>query len=62
MNIFEEMSSNFLVEVKEPPASQEDISRLQNFSSITIPKDYEEMSKIATELEINVKSEMYIRT
>lgn len=61
MNIFEEMSSNFLVEVKEPPASQEDISRLQNFSSITIPKDYEVMSKIATELEINVKNEMYIR-
>ncbi|QOS80374.1 SMI1/KNR4 family protein [Paenibacillus sp. JNUCC31] len=61
MNIFEEMSSNFHVEVKEPPASEEDIRRLQKFSDMIVPKEYEEMSKIATELEINVNKLMYIR-
>lgn len=61
MNIFEEMSNLFFVEVKESPASEADIRALQNFSSIKVPLEIEEMSKIATELEINVNNEMYIR-
>ncbi|MFC9777497.1 MULTISPECIES: SMI1/KNR4 family protein [Paenibacillus] len=61
MNIFEEISDMFFVEVKDLPASEGDIISLQNFSTIKVPNDYEEMSKIATELEINVKNQMYIR-
>lgn len=61
MNIFGKMSSNFLIEAKEPPASHEDLRRLQDFSNITVPKEYVEMSKIATELEININNTMYIR-
>ncbi|MWC31264.1 SMI1/KNR4 family protein [Paenibacillus sp. MMS18-CY102] len=61
MNIFEEMSSMFFVEVKEAPASDEDVRELQNFSSIKVPCEFEEISRIATELEISVNSKMYIR-
>ncbi|MBC2582757.1 SMI1/KNR4 family protein [Clostridium sp. DJ247] len=61
MSIFYELSDNFSVDAKEEPPSEEQIKELEKFSSIEIPLDYLELVREATEVEIKVKDEMYIR-
>lgn len=61
MSIIDEISNLFSIEAKELPATEMEIKELIDFSSIEIPADYIEIVKLATEIEINVKNEMYIR-
>jgi hypothetical protein len=61
MSIFDEISTMFSIESKESPATERQIKELMDFSTIEVPADYIEFIKVATEVEINVKNEMYIR-
>lgn len=61
MSIIDELSNFFSIEVKELPATEKEIKQLIDFSLIRVPADYIEIVKFATEIEINVKNEMYIR-
>ncbi|MEX3745737.1 MULTISPECIES: SMI1/KNR4 family protein [Lysinibacillus] len=61
MSIFDEISTMFSIEYKESPATERQIKELMDFSTIEVPADYIEFIKVATEVEINVKNEMYIR-
>ncbi|WP_375199393.1 SMI1/KNR4 family protein [Bacillus sp. RS11] len=61
MSIFDEISTMFSIASKESPASERQIKELMDFSTIEVPADYIEFIKVATEVEINVKNEMYIR-
>jgi hypothetical protein len=66
MSILEEVSELFSVDVRHPPATEEEIQALQNFSPIEVPSDYLEVVREAAEVEIRVKLRepdysMYIR-
>jgi hypothetical protein len=61
MSILDKVSNMFSVDVKQPPATEEEIVQLQNFSQIDVPIEYLELVREATEVEIKVKEEMYIR-
>lgn len=61
MTVLEKLSNTFLVDEIEPPATLEEIERLQKFSNIDIPLDFIELMSLGTEIEIKVKNEIYIR-
>ena len=61
MNLLENISTMFSVDVKQGPANTEEIDRLRKFSSISVPDDYINVVKYATEVEIKVNNHSYIR-
>lgn len=61
MSILSEVSNMFSVDVKQPPATEEEIKTLKSFSSIEVPLEYLELVHQATEIEIKVDNKMYIR-
>lgn len=61
MKLIEELSNLYSIEGKEDPANEEEIQLLKNYSSIEVPLDYLEIVRQATEVEINVNNQKYIR-
>ncbi|WP_027621922.1 SMI1/KNR4 family protein [Acetivibrio clariflavus] len=61
MSILDNVSNLYSVDVKKPPATEEEIIQLINSSPIDVPLEYLEIVREATEVEIKVKNEMYIR-
>lgn len=61
MAVLSKISDMFSVDVKHPPASEGEIGKLRNFSPIDVPEEYIDIVREATEVEIKVKDEMYIR-
>lgn len=61
MTILDKISNKFSIENIESPATSKEIEQLQMFSSINIPLDFIELVGLATEIEIKVNNEMYIR-
>ncbi|PGZ94951.1 1,3-beta-glucan synthase regulator [Bacillus pseudomycoides] len=61
MSILENLNAIFTLETQEPPATEETVQELQNFSSIDVPSDYLEIIQHCTNAEINVNNEIYIR-
>ncbi|TWO94543.1 SMI1/KNR4 family protein [Bacillus velezensis] len=61
MTLLNKISSRFSVDAKEAPANEEEIKALTEFSSINVPSDYLDIVSEATEVEINVAGEKYIR-
>ncbi|EGK14120.1 hypothetical protein HMPREF9374_0409 [Desmospora sp. 8437] len=55
MSILNEISSMFSVYNQRPPATEEEIKTLQNFSPVELPTDYLDILKEASELWIEVK-------
>ncbi|MBY8914852.1 SMI1/KNR4 family protein [Bacillus sp. YC2] len=61
MTLLNKISSRFSVDAKEAAATEEEIKALTGFSSINVPSDYLDIVSEATEVEINVAGEKYIR-
>ncbi|MDP7978372.1 SMI1/KNR4 family protein [Bacillus sp. WLY-B-L8] len=61
MSILENLNAIFILETQEPPATEESIQELQDFSPIDVPSDYLEIIQHCTNAEINVNNEIYIR-
>ncbi|MGN0632907.1 MAG: SMI1/KNR4 family protein [Oscillospiraceae bacterium] len=56
-----ELSSSYRIVAKKSPSSDIDIKSLDNFSTIEIPKDYIQLIKEATEIELFLCEQKYIR-
>lgn len=61
MSVLDYVSNLYSVDVKKPPATEDEIRQLKDFSPIDVPLEYLEIVREATEVEINIKNEMYIR-
>lgn len=61
MNILHNISAMYTVDTKEPPSKEKEIKALQHFSVIDVPTEYIEMIQLASNVEINVNDQMYIR-
>ncbi|MFD0590082.1 SMI1/KNR4 family protein [Paenibacillus sp. GCM10027627] len=61
MGLLGSLSNEFSVVSMQPPASVEDINRVKKISEIEVPPDYLDIVLEASEVEISVKNEMYIR-
>lgn len=61
MTLLDKISSRFSVDAQEAPANEEEIKSLTEFSPINVPSDYLDIVSEATEVEINVSGEKYIR-
>jgi len=61
MAILDKLYLDFSVDVSHPAATPEAVNKLINFSSIEVPAEYIEIVQAATEIEISVRNEKYIR-
>lgn len=61
MDIYNDLSSRFVVESKQLGATEEELNQLRAISPIDVPSEYAEIVKQATDLEINVDRSMYLR-
>jgi hypothetical protein len=61
MNFLNDLSSMYKIDAKQPQATEDEINLLQRFSPIEVPQDYLEIVRQATEIEINVNNQKYIR-
>lgn len=61
MKILDSLNDEFSVDAMQPPASSEEIAKIKTFSEIEVPLEYLNIVQHATELEINIMGEMYIR-
>lgn len=61
MNILDNISSVYTIAARKSPSKEEEIKALRDFSTIDLPEEYIEISKIASDIEINVSDQMYIR-
>ncbi len=61
MSILKKLSSNYKVDASKPASNEQEIDNLIEFSNIEIPKDFLELIRDLTEIEINVDGKKYIR-
>ncbi|MFX0049189.1 MAG: SMI1/KNR4 family protein [Candidatus Hermodarchaeota archaeon] len=61
MSIIKSLHKDFSIAAYEKGASQNNIEKLKEFSSIEVPKEYIDLVKEATEIEIGVQKKMFIR-
>ena len=61
MKILNSFSSVYRIDASKSPSNEEEIQALQDFSTITIPTEYIEMIQLASDIEVNVSDQMYIR-
>ncbi|MDO8225827.1 SMI1/KNR4 family protein [Bacillus cabrialesii] len=61
MTLLNKISSHFSIDAQEPAANIEEIESLREFSPINVPSDYIDIVSEATEVEISVDGEKYIR-
>jgi hypothetical protein len=61
MTLLDKISSRFSIDAQEAPANEEEIKSLVEFSPINVPFDYLDIVSEATEVEIYVAGEKYIR-
>lgn len=61
MSILNELSNKYRIDASEPGSSDKEIKRLVEFSDIDIPKDFLDIIRKSTEIEINVDEKKYIR-
>lgn len=60
MNILDNISSVYTIDARKSP-SKEEIKALQEFSTIDVPTEFIEIIQLASDIEINVGDQMYIR-
>ncbi|MGG3193069.1 SMI1/KNR4 family protein [Priestia aryabhattai] len=61
MNILDNISSMYTIDAKKFPSKEEEIKALQDFSTIDVPTEFIEIIQLASDIEINVSDQMYIR-
>ncbi|WP_455919807.1 SMI1/KNR4 family protein [Priestia megaterium] len=61
MNILDNISSMYTIDAKKSPSKEEEIKALQDFSTIDVPTEFIEIIQLASDIEINVSDQMYIR-
>ncbi|MGD6875806.1 SMI1/KNR4 family protein [Bacillus infantis] len=61
MNILENISSEYTIDAKQAASKEEEIKELLEFSKISVPEEYIRLIRLASDIELNVDSEMYIR-
>ena len=59
--ILNELSNKYRIDASESGSSDKEIKRLVEFSDIDIPKDFLDIIRKSTEIEINVDEKKYIR-
>lgn len=61
MNILNNISSMYTIDARKSPSKEEEIKALQDFSAIDVPIEFIEIIQSASDIEINVSDQMYIR-
>src|SRR5689334_1065565 len=61
MNRLDNISSVYRIDAKKSPSKEEEIKALQDFSTIDVPTEYIEIIQLASDIEINVNDQIYIR-
>ncbi|WP_106766533.1 1,3-beta-glucan synthase regulator [Paenibacillus faecalis] len=61
MRLLDNISEQFRIDASQGPSTEREIELLLEFSSITVPNDYLDIIRLATEIEISVAKEVYIR-
>lgn len=61
MRLLDNIGGQFRIDASQGPSSEREIELLLEFSSITVPNEYLDIIRLATEIEINVAKEAYIR-
>ncbi|MEC2077054.1 SMI1/KNR4 family protein [Metabacillus fastidiosus] len=61
MNILDNISSVYTIDARKSPSKEEEIKELQDFSTIDVPTDYIEIIQLASDVELNISNQMYIR-
>jgi len=51
----------YTIDAKKFPSKEEEIKALQDFSTIDVPTEFIEIIQLASDIEINVSDQMYIR-
>lgn len=61
MSILKELSNKYRIDASKPASNDKEIEKLVEFSNINIPKDFLEVLRELTDVEINVDGKKYIR-
>ncbi|MBO2946263.1 SMI1/KNR4 family protein [Paenibacillus sp. F411] len=61
MNILDNISSMYTIDSRKSPSKEEEIKALLDFSTIDVPTEFIEINQLASDIEINVSDQMYIR-
>lgn len=61
MNILDNISSMYTIDARKSPLKEEEIKALLDFSTIDVPTEFIEIIQLASDIEINVSGQMYIR-
>ena len=61
MNILDNISSMYTIDARKSPSKEEEIKALLDFSTINVPTEFIEIIQLASDIEINVSDQMYIR-
>ncbi|MBJ8105974.1 MULTISPECIES: SMI1/KNR4 family protein [Bacillus cereus group] len=61
MNRLDNISSVYRIDAKKSPSKEEEIKALQDFSTIDVPTEYIEIIQLASDIEINIDDQIYIR-
>ncbi|GKV56652.1 hypothetical protein NCCP2222_25990 [Sporosarcina sp. NCCP-2222] len=61
MNLLNNISSEFTIDARKSPSKDDEIKELQDFSKIDIPTDYINIIQQASDVEINISNQKYIR-
>ena len=61
MSLLDRLSSNYRIDASKSALNDEEVKKLIEFSKIKIPKEFLEVIRELTEIEINVDEKKYIR-
>ncbi len=61
MNRLDNISCVYRIDAKKSHSNEEEIKALQDFSTIDVPTEYIEIIQLASDIEINVNDQIYIR-
>lgn len=61
MSILKDLGSSYRIDASKLGSSDEEVKKLIEFSEVQVPKDFLEIIKELTEIEINIDGKKYIR-
>ncbi len=61
MSIVKDLGSSYRIDASKLGSSDEEVKKLIEFSEVQVPKDFLEIIKELTEIEINIDGKKYIR-
>lgn len=61
MSILKDLGSSYRIDASKLGLSDEEVKKLIEFSEVQVPKDFLEIIKELTEIEINIDGKKYIR-